>query len=102
VAAHLTSSVIQPSSEYVTDRRPFPFLMPLECAVTRSRRGADPPLADLLVLVAFVMFTGVGTAAFHPEVQPTACIGIETGTGMSLFSVGGTWVRIGGPRRSFS
>src|SRR5512143_3008583 len=77
LAAHLTSSAIQPLFGYFTDRRPFPFLLPL----APGFRWA----------IAAIMFTGLGTAAYHPEgFKSTACIVTERrATGMSLFSVGG-------------
>lgn len=34
MAAHLTSSGIQPLFGYGTDRRPFPFLLPLGCLIS--------------------------------------------------------------------
>ncbi|MBE0607337.1 MAG: hypothetical protein IH610_13755, partial [Deltaproteobacteria bacterium] len=40
MAAHLTSSVIQPLFGYVTDRRPFPILLPLGCAAISSAPAA--------------------------------------------------------------
>jgi len=104
MAAHLTSSVIQPLFGYFTDRRPFPFLMPLGCAVTGIGVALVPHSPTFWWLVAFVMFTGLGTAAFHPEgFKATACIVSERrATGMSLFSVGGNLgFAIGGPAAIF-
>lgn len=104
MAAHLTSSVIQPLFGYVTDRRPFPLLLPLGCAIS----GVGIALVSLSPsfgwLVAFVMFTGLGTAAFHPEgFKATACIASEKrATGMSFFSVGGNLgFAIGSPAAIF-
>jgi len=91
MAAHLTSSVIQPLFGYVTDRRPFPLLLPLGCAISGAGIALVPFSPSFAWLVAFVMFTGLGTAAFHPEgFKATACIASERrATGMSFFSVGG-------------
>jgi len=104
MAAHLTSSAIQPLFGYFTDRRPFPFLMPLGCAVTGLGVALVPYSPTFWWLVAFVTFTGLGTAAFHPEgFKATACIASERrATGMSLFSVGGNLgFAIGGPAAIF-
>jgi FSR family fosmidomycin resistance protein-like MFS transporter len=104
MAAHLTSSVIQPLFGYATDRRPFPFLMPLGCAVSGLGVALVPHSPTFWWLVAFVMFTGLGTAAFHPEgFKATACIASERrATGMSFFSVGGNLgFAIGGPAAIF-
>lgn len=91
MAAHLTSSVVQPLFGYVTDRRPFPLLLPLGCAVSGAGIALVPYSPSFAWLVAFVTFTGLGTAAFHPEgFKATACIASERrATGMSFFSVGG-------------
>lgn len=91
LAAHLTSSVIQPLFGYATDRKPFPVLLSLGCLVSGIGIALVPFSPSFAWLVVFVMFTGLGTAAFHPEgFKATACIAsVKRATGMSLFSVGG-------------
>jgi FSR family fosmidomycin resistance protein-like MFS transporter len=91
MAAHLTSSVIQPVFGYATDRRPFPALLALGCIVSGIGIALLPFSPGFAWLVASVMFTGLGTAAFHPEgFKATACIAsVKRATGMSFFSVGG-------------
>lgn len=104
MAAHLTSSVIQPLFGYATDRRPFPVLLPLGCAISGVGVALVPFSPSFGWLVAFVMFTGLGTAAFHPEgFKATACIASERrATGMSFFSVGGNLgFAIGSPAAIF-
>ncbi len=91
LAAHLTSSGIQPLFGYFTDRRPFPVLLPLGCIVSGVGIALLPFSPGFRWVVAAVVFTGLGTAAFHPEgFKSTACV-VSAGraTGMSLFSVGG-------------
>ncbi len=104
MAAHLTSSVIQPLFGYVTDRRPFPILLPLGCAISGVGIALVPFSPSFGWLVAFIMFMGLGTAAFHPEgFKATACIASERrATGMAFFSVGGNlgWA-IGSPAAIF-
>lgn len=104
MAAHLTSSVIQPLFGYATDRRPFPILLPLGCAVSGVGIALVPFSPSFGWLVAFIMFMGLGTAAFHPEgFKATACIASRRrATGMSFFSVGGNlgWA-IGSPAAIF-
>lgn len=100
MAAHITSSVIQPLFGYFTDRRPFPFLLPLGLAISGIGVALIPFAPSFGWLVCFVMFTGLGTAAFHPEgFKATACITSEKrATGMSLFSLGGNLgFGLGGP-----
>ncbi len=91
LAAHLTSSVIQPLFGYMTDRRPFPFLLPLGCLVSGIGIALLPHSPSFPWLIAIVIFLGLGTAAFHPEgFKATACIvSVRRATGMSFFSVGG-------------
>jgi FSR family fosmidomycin resistance protein-like MFS transporter len=104
LAAHLTSSVIQPLFGYMTDRKPFPVLLALGCLVSGAGIALVPFSPGLAWLIAFVMFTGLGTAAFHPEgFKATACIAsVKRATGMSLFSVGGNLgFSIGAPAAIF-
>ena len=104
LAAHLTSSGIQPLFGYITDRRPFPFLLPLGCLVSGVGIALLPFAPGFRWAVAAVIFTGLGTAAFHPEgFKSTACVVAEKrATGMSLFSVGGNLgFAIGAPAAIF-
>ncbi len=91
LAAHLTSSGIQPLFGYFTDRRPFPFLLPLGCLVSGVGIALLPFSPGFRWAVGAVAFAGLGTAAFHPEgFKSTACVVTDRrATGMSLFSVGG-------------
>jgi len=104
LAAHLTSSVIQPLFGYLTDRRPFPILLSLGCLVSGIGIALIPFAPSFSWLIAFVMFMGLGTAAFHPEgFKATACIvSLKRATGMSFFSVGGNLgFAIGAPAAIF-
>ena len=104
LAAHLTSSVIQPLFGYATDRRPFPVLLALGCLISGIGIALVPFAPGFPWLIAFVMFTGFGTAAFHPEgFKATACIAsVKRATGMSFFSVGGNLgFAIGAPAAIF-
>jgi len=104
LAAHLTSSVIQPLFGYFTDRRPFPILLSVGCLVSGIGIALIPRAPSLPWLFAFVIFMGLGTAAFHPEgFKATACIAsVKRATGMSFFSVGGNLgFAIGAPAAIF-
>jgi MFS transporter, FSR family, fosmidomycin resistance protein len=91
LAAHLTSSGIQPLFGYLTDRKPFPLLLPAGCLISAIGIALIPFSPSFPWLIACVVFTGLGTAAFHPEgFKATACIAsVKRATGMSFFSVGG-------------
>lgn len=100
MAAHLTSSVVQPFFGYFTDRRPFPSILPLGLLVSAAGLALVPFSPSMPWLSAFVVFMGLGTAAYHPEgFKATACIVSEKrATGMSLFSLGGNiGIALGGP-----
>jgi FSR family fosmidomycin resistance protein-like MFS transporter len=104
LAAHLTSSMIQPLFGYVTDRRPFPVLLSLGCLISGIGIALLPHSPTFPWLIAIVTFLGIGTAAFHPEgFKATACIAsVKRATGMSFFSVGGNLgFAIGAPAAIF-
>lgn len=91
LAATLTSSLIQPLIGYVTDRRPFPVLLPLGCLLSGAGLALLAHAPSFEWLIVFVMLTGLGIAAFHPEgFKSAACVAsVRRATGMSFFSVGG-------------
>lgn len=91
LAATLTSSLIQPLFGYVTDRRPFPVLLPLGCLLSGAGLALLAHAPSFEWLIVFVMLTGLGIAAFHPEgFKSAACVAsARRATGMSFFSVGG-------------
>jgi FSR family fosmidomycin resistance protein-like MFS transporter len=100
MAAHMTSSVVQPFFGYFTDRRPFPLLLPLGLLVSALGLAMIPFAPSLHWLVSIVVFMGLGTAAFHPEgFKATACVVSEKrATGMAFFSFGGNLgMALGGP-----
>jgi FSR family fosmidomycin resistance protein-like MFS transporter len=91
LAATISSSVIQPVFGHLSDRRSFPWLMPLGPALG----GLGVALAGLApsyaLTFAAIVLSGVGVAAFHPEGSRFAnyVSGARRASGMSLFSVGG-------------
>lgn len=91
MAAHLTSSGIQPLFGHLTDKKRFPTLMPAGLLLFAVGIALMPLAPDLRWLIALVVVLGLGTAAFHPEgFKATACVATaRRATGMSLFSVGG-------------
>ncbi|MCL1926790.1 MAG: MFS transporter [Syntrophorhabdaceae bacterium] len=104
MAAHVSSSVIQPFFGYFTDRRPFSLLLPLGLLVSALGLAMIPLVTTMKWLVFFVILMGVGTASFHPEgFKTTACVVSEKrATGMSVFSFGGNLgMALGGPAAIF-
>jgi MFS transporter, FSR family, fosmidomycin resistance protein len=91
LASAFSSSVIQPFFGLWSDRRGAIWLLPTGVAVAGLgiALAADAP-RYWLVLV-FVLLSGVGVAAYHPEGSKFAAYtsGRRRASGMSLFSIGG-------------
>jgi len=91
LASSVSSSVIQPLFGLWSDRRGGIWLLPAGAAVggIGIALAAAAPAYGLVVL--FVVMSGLGTAAFHPEGSKFAAYasGDRRASGMSLFSVGG-------------
>ena len=99
MVSNISSSVMQPLFGYYSDKKAFPVLLPLGlvCASAGlSLLPVTPHYAFLLVLVAI---SGLGIAAYHPEGYKTASFftGERIATGMSIFSVGGSFGYALGP-----
>jgi len=91
LTANVTSSLIQPLFGYFADQTARRWLLPLSVllsAVGLAFTGLAPSYAAVLALV---MITGFGVAAYHPEGYrtATAVAGERKATGVSIFSTGG-------------
>ncbi len=87
----LSSSLLQPVVGVLTDRRPYPYALPLGMGfslIGLILLAFAPNYAWLLVSVAMV---GVGSSVFHPEASRMAYVasGGRRGFAQSLFQVGG-------------
>ena len=91
LAATVSSSLVQPLFGLWSDRRGAIWLLPAGVAVAGIGIGlaAASPAYGLVAL--FVVISGLGTAAYHPEGSKFAAYasGDRRASGMSLFSVGG-------------
>jgi FSR family fosmidomycin resistance protein-like MFS transporter len=91
LASSVSSSVIQPLFGLWSDRRGAIWLLPAGVAVggVGIALASAAPAYGLVVL--WVIVSGLGTAAFHPEGSKFAAYasGDRRASGMSLFSVGG-------------
>ena len=91
LASALAASVVQPLFGLWSDRRGAIWLLPAGVAVG----GIGMALAALSPtywwIVLFVIVSGLGTAAYHPEGSKFAAYvsGARRASGMSLFSIGG-------------
>ncbi len=91
LTANITSSLIQPVFGYLADQTARRWLLPLSVllsSVGLAFMGLAPSYAAVLALV---MITGFGVAAYHPEGYrtATAVAGARKATGVSIFSTGG-------------
>src|SRR5262247_1162846 len=91
LTANVTSSLIQPLFGYLADKTARRWLLPLSVllsAMGLAFTGLAPSYAAVLALV---MVTGFGVAAYHPEGYrtATAVAGERKATGVSIFSTGG-------------
>jgi MFS transporter, FSR family, fosmidomycin resistance protein len=91
LASSVSSSVVQPLFGLWSDRRGAIWLIPAGVAIGGVGIGiaAASPAYGLVVL--WVVVSGLGTAAYHPEGSKFAAYasGARRASGMSLFSVGG-------------
>ncbi len=91
LASHASSSLIQPLFGLWSDRRGAIWLLPAGVALAGLgiAFAAAAPTYGLVVL--FVLLSGVGVAAFHPEGSKFAAYtsGGKRASGMSYFSLGG-------------
>jgi FSR family fosmidomycin resistance protein-like MFS transporter len=91
LTANITSSLIQPIFGYLADQTARRWLLPLSVllsSVGLAFTGLAPSYGAVLALV---MITGFGVAAYHPEGYrtATAVAGARKATGVSIFSTGG-------------
>lgn len=91
LAATVLSSLIQPCLGYYSDRHPIPWLMPFGVLVGGLGLAFAGVAPGYWLLVACVLLSGLGVAAYHPEGSRFAnYISGQKAAGMSYFTVGGT------------
>ncbi len=91
LASNVTSSVIQPLFGYLSDRTARRGLLPLSVLLSGLGLAFTGVAPDYAVILALVLVTGLGIAAWHPEGYRTASgvAGDRKATGLSWFSFGG-------------
>jgi len=87
----MSSSLFQPVVGTLTDRRPFPFALPLGMSLSLAGiilMAFAPGFEWVLVSVALI---GLGSSVFHPEASRMAhaASGGKRGLAQSIFQVGG-------------
>ncbi|GBU08171.1 fosmidomycin resistance protein [Bacteroidales bacterium] len=87
----LSSSVFQPLIGLYTDKKPQPYSLPIGMCFTMAGIFLLSLAGSFEAVLVAVMFTGMGSAIFHPEASRLAYMaaGGRPGTAQSLFQVGG-------------
>jgi MFS transporter, FSR family, fosmidomycin resistance protein len=87
----ISSSVVQPLFGLWSDRRGAVWLLPVGLAAGGIGIGLASAAPAYSLVLLFVVISGLGTAAFHPEGSKFAAYasGDRRASGMSLFSIGG-------------
>ncbi len=91
LASALAASVVQPLFGLWSDRRGAIWLLPAGVAIGAVGMGLAALSPSYWWVVLFVVVSGLGTAAYHPEGSKFAAYasGERRASGMSLFSIGG-------------
>ncbi len=89
--ANISSSVIQPAFGILSDRLRLRWMMPLGALLAGGGMTLAVFSPHYAAMMAMVLVSGLGVAAFHPEGYRFAGLaaGARRATGMSYFSVGG-------------
>jgi FSR family fosmidomycin resistance protein-like MFS transporter len=87
----ISSSVVQPLFGLWSDRRGAVWLLPAGLAAGGIGIGLTAAAPAYWLVLLFVVLSGLGTAAYHPEGSKFAAYasGDRRASGMSLFSIGG-------------
>ncbi|MGH7300987.1 MAG: MFS transporter, partial [Candidatus Rokuibacteriota bacterium] len=91
LAANVTSSLVQPLFGYLADKTARRWLLPLSVLLSAVGLGFIGLAPSYGAVLALVVITGFGVAAYHPEGYrtATAVAGDRKATGVSIFSTGG-------------
>ncbi len=89
--ANISSSVIQPAFGFLSDRTRLHWLMPLGALLAGLGMTMAALSPHYAAMIAWVLISGFGVAAFHPEGYRFAGLaaGERRATGMSYFAAGG-------------
>lgn len=91
LSATVISSLIQPFLGFYSDRRSAPWLMPAGMLTGGLGIAMTGIASTYWMIIASVLISGVGVAAFHPEGSRYAnYVSGQRAVGMSFFTVGGT------------
>ncbi|MGI6093371.1 MAG: MFS transporter [Veillonellaceae bacterium] len=89
---NITSSLIQPVFGYVSDKVSMPWLLPAGVFISGFGMAAAGLVDSYYLMLAAIIFGGLGIAAFHPQGSKSTHFvsSLQTrGRSMGFFSVGG-------------
>ncbi len=88
----LASSVIQPLFGFLSDRKSLRIFMPIGCLIASNGILLVTFVPSYWMVLVVVLFSGLGSAGFHPEGSRNAnyVSGSKKATGLSVFFVGGS------------
>lgn len=91
LASAVSSSIVQPLFGLWSDARGAMWLLPAGVAVAGVGIGVTAIAPSYWLALVFVVVSGLGVAAYHPEGSKFAAFasGRRRASGMSLFSIGG-------------
>ncbi|MDO8476730.1 MAG: MFS transporter [Candidatus Rokubacteria bacterium] len=97
--ANITSSLIQPFFGFLADKTARRWLLPLSVFLSSVGIALSGVAPSYYAVLALVMISGFGIAAYHPEGYRTATqvAGERKATGVSIFSTGGNIGIAAGP-----
>jgi len=89
--ANITSSLIQPLFGFLADKTARRWILPLSVFLSSLGIALSGVAPSYYAVLALVMVSGFGVAAYHPEGYRTATqvAGDRKATGVSIFSTGG-------------
>ena len=95
----LLSSILQPVFGYYSDRVSRPWFAPLGIVISGACIAALPFVTDYGLVFACSMFSGLGSAIYHPEAarMVNGLAGAHKGKALGTFSVGGNAGFAAGP-----
>ena len=91
LTSNVTSSLIQPLFGYFADKTARRWLLPVSVLLSSIGLGFMGLAPSYAAILALMLVTGLGVAAYHPEGYrtATAVAGDRKVTGVSVFSTGG-------------
>lgn len=98
-ALNMTSSVLQPLIGFYSDKKPWPYRLPIGMTMSLLGMVGVAFAPNYALLLAAVVLVGLGSAIFHPEGSKVIYLssGNRRGLAQSLYQVGGNGGSSTGP-----